>query len=748
MADLFTELKRRNVFRVGIFYAIVAWLLLQVSDIVVPAMGIPDWGLRFIMLLLGLGFPIALIFAWAFEITPEGIKLEKDVDRSQSTTSHTGRKLDFIIIGVLVIAVGGLVADRFIFRTTDNAPDQASSSDRGGVDSSPAAAAPASVDRRSIAVIPFDNRSADEEDAEFFSEGIHDDILTLLSKIHDLKVISRTSVQKFKDTDKSMPEIGAELGVATVLEGGVQRAGNRVRINVQLIDVATDEHLWAETYDRELTAENIFDVQGEIAGAVSSALEATLSDSEQNQLRAVPTENLVAYEAYALAKRKLRARTSQELFDGAELYKKAFTLDPEFAQAHAGYAGALLLQESYTEVEYADIRDEVSVAIDTALRLDPNLAEAYAVKGLVSQYSKELDQAEQYFQKAIELNPNYVRAYHWYGVILRVYLSRYEEALSMHMRALEMDPLSPIINFNVAEDLSALGRVDEAMTIYKREAELNPNGAIAHVGMGWSYWLKDGDYQLAANILSGVMLRDTGFAGAVDVFALILLDLGLDDDAVRISMRVPGERQTKSAIALVRDYRAGDPLSGLDNIEDVMSSPTTEWDQIFQATPTMLQILLASNGDGNDTAGELALYRRYFPEVFDNQNRRIVAGNVIVALHVARLMRESGDAKSATTLLADVENHLETRPFLGTHGKGFAQVSLLALQGRDDQAIAHLREILDSGYRAWWWINLKSNPNLASIANDPRFRAMIGEIEADMTQKRAGIEASGVLASL
>ncbi len=747
MAGLFTELKRRNVFRVGIFYAIVAWVLLQVADIVIPAMGIPEWGLRFIMLLLGLGLPIALIFAWAFEITPEGIKLEKDVDRSQSVSGHTGRNLDFIISGVLVLAVAGLVAERFLFGSGENqTPGATLATDNAGADNA-ADSAPVVRDRKSIAVIPFDNRSADEEDAEFFAEGMHDDILTLLSKIHDLKVISRTSVQKYKNTEKTIPEIGAELGVATVLEGGVQRAGNQVRINVQLIDVSNDEHLWAETYNRQLTAENIFEVQGEIASAVSSALEATLSTSEQNQLTAVLTENLEAYEAYTMARRKLRMRTSQELFDGADLFRKAFTLDPTFSQAYAGYAGALLLQESYTEVEYADIEDDINAAINTALRLDPNLAEAYAVKGLVSQYSKDLDQAEQYFQKAIELNPNYVRGYHWYGVILRVYLSRYEEALSMHMKALEMDPLSPIINFNVAVDLGALGRFDEARIILEREVELNPTGALAQIGVGWMRWLKDGAYQRAMNVFSEVMLRDTGLAGVVDSCALMLLDLGLDDEAVRISNRVPGERQAKSAIAMVRNFHNDVALTGIAHYEEVMSTPTTEWDETFQAKSMMLQILHASDA-ADDTARALALYRKYYPELFDDQNRRVVAGNAVAAQHVARLMRETGDSAAATGLLDDVEVHLRPRPVAGSHGKGFPSVSLLALQGRDDQAIEHLREILDSGYRAAWWINLKNNPNLDSIANDPRFQAMIGEIEADMAGKRAQIEASGFLASL
>ena len=243
-------------------------MLLQVSDTLVPALHLPDWFHSGVAFILFLGFPLAMIFAWAYEITPEGLKKEKEVDKSQSNTQKTGQILNFSIIALLATTLAYFAWDKF-----DTNPESdvevaqtVPAIEKTAVAGSSDARKP---DRKSIAVIPFQNRSANEENAAFFSDGVHDELLTNLSKIKELKVISRTSVMSYRDTTKNLRQIGEELGVATVLEGGVQRAGDTVRINVQLIDTATDEHIWAEIYDRQLTAENIFAIQTEIAHAIN-----------------------------------------------------------------------------------------------------------------------------------------------------------------------------------------------------------------------------------------------------------------------------------------------------------------------------------------------------------------------------------------------------------------------------------------------------------------------------------------------
>jgi TolB-like protein len=246
---LFTELKRRNVFRVGIAYILGAWLLAQVADLALDIIGAPDIVLRSLAVLLALGFLPAIIFAWAFEMTPEGVKRESEIDRSESITAQTGKKLNLVTIMMVIAAVSFVVVERYLPQRAAPGPQADSQPAAIPTPAQNAAEAPLPADDRSIAVLPFANRSNQDDDL-FFTDGIHDDLLTQLAKIHDLNVISRTSVMEYRDTRKNLKEIGAELNVGTILEGGIQKVGNRVRINAQLIEVATDQHLWAETFDR------------------------------------------------------------------------------------------------------------------------------------------------------------------------------------------------------------------------------------------------------------------------------------------------------------------------------------------------------------------------------------------------------------------------------------------------------------------------------------------------------------------
>jgi TolB-like protein len=304
--SFFQELKRRNVFRVGIAYAVAAWVLLQLTDVVGEILELPEWGGKLILLAIVVGFIPALILAWAFELTPEGVKRESEVDRSQSIAPKTGKKLNTVIVVLMAIAIAYLLFDKFYLATLE--PESPAEAVVNPVEvtetQSPQVltqAAKAKHSRQSIAVLPFTTRSTNEED-RFFSDGMHDDLLTQLAKISSLKVISRTSVMEYRETTKNVRQIGDELGVAAILEGAVQRAGQQVRINMQLIDTQTDEHLWAETYDRALSVDNLFAIQSEIAQAITDALQATLSPAERNQLERKLTNNLEALEAYRRAR--------------------------------------------------------------------------------------------------------------------------------------------------------------------------------------------------------------------------------------------------------------------------------------------------------------------------------------------------------------------------------------------------------------------------------------------------------------
>src|SRR5438477_1445671 len=309
----FGELKRRNVYKVAVAYAVVAWLLIQGATQVFPFFEIPNWAVRLVVLLLVIGFPVALILAWAFELTPEGIKRAEDVDLSKSITRRTGRKLDFFIIAVLLPVIGILLFQR-LHPTV-----------------SPAVS---SSLEKSIAVLPFENLSEDKANA-YFAEGIQEEILTRLAKIADLKVISRTSTQRYQSKPGNLSEIAKQLGVANILEGSVQKAADQVRVNVQLISAQTDFHLWADTYDRKLT--DIFGVESEIAKGIAEALQAKLTGREEQALSDKPTNNPEAYDAYLRGLAfEARSGYSRDLMAKAiGFYERAVQLDPNFALAWA-----------------------------------------------------------------------------------------------------------------------------------------------------------------------------------------------------------------------------------------------------------------------------------------------------------------------------------------------------------------------------------------------------------------------------
>jgi len=438
------ELKQRNVFRVGIAYAIVAWLLLQLADIVLDNIDAPVWVFQTILLLLVIGFPLALVFAWAFELTPEGLKKEKDVDRSASVTPVTGRKLDFFIIAALALALVFVVIEYVLPPTAD-----------------------VSENLRSIAVLPFDNRSAEEEDAAFLADGVHDELLTRLSKIHDLQVISRTSVMQYRDnTTRNMRQIGTELGVGSIVEGGVQRAGDTVRINVQLIDAQTDEHLWAETYEEALSATNLFEIQTKISTAIANALRATLSPDEQQRIAKIPTENMEALEAYFVGKQFAAQRSPEALVNAIRNFKRAIELDSDFAGAYARLAEARGQLATISQlVDVTQERAEAAAAAQKAMDIDPDLPDALAVLGSRElRFNFDWQSAEQLFSRALLIEPANNIALHWYSH-LRTGQGKHQEALEMAKRVVAADPFSPQMQNHLFVTYAAARQWDEAFSL-------------------------------------------------------------------------------------------------------------------------------------------------------------------------------------------------------------------------------------------------------------------------------------------
>ncbi|HKJ17058.1 MAG TPA: tetratricopeptide repeat protein [Xanthomonadales bacterium] len=457
--NIINELKRRNVFRVGIAYLIGAWLFTQVADVVLGVVGAPDSAMRAVVAILGLGFIPTVIFAWVYEMTPDGVKKASEIDADESITYQTGKKLNIATMVMVVSAVAFIIFDRYLPGHEEIASDDAVAvvqQDTGEetVQSEQAETIPTN----SIAVLPFANRSNEADDL-YFTDGVHDDLLTQLAKIHDLTVISRTSVMEYRDSAKNLKEIGAELNVSTILEGGVQKVGDRVRINAQLIEVATDRHLWAETFDRELTAENVFELQSEIARNIVRAIEGELTPEEERLLDEIPTHNFAAYEAYLrgmeIVNRANYARSEEEA--ARPFFEKAIELDPEYADAHAELAnlyGQLYWRGIDTsQAHLENYRQSLQRA--RALRPDSPMAlraEANYYYRVENNYNRSLE----LLQEALKRAPGNVDIISDIGLSLRR-LGRWEESIDAFSRALRLDPASGFNHSLLLETMSSKG---------------------------------------------------------------------------------------------------------------------------------------------------------------------------------------------------------------------------------------------------------------------------------------------------
>jgi TolB-like protein/Tfp pilus assembly protein PilF len=430
--SLFEELKRRNVFRVGIAYAISAWVLLQVVDLVLENVNAPDWVMQVFMLALAIGFPIALIFAWAFEMTPDGVKLEKYVDRSQSITRETGQKMNRNISIVLAIAVVLLLVDRF--RPADEPDSQPATESVEIVEQSSPVAHPA---EKSIAVLPFVDMSP-ESDQAYFADGISEEILNVLVKTHSLKVAGRTSSFQFRGRNEDLRNIGEQLGVEHILEGSIRKANSRVRITAQLVKAGDGFHLWSETYDRELT--DIFAIQDEIARAITDALAIELKLAEGKQsLVTASTSNMEAYDRYLEARGLIARRL--DFPRAMRLLDEATDMDPGFAAGWAANAQAHTLVYYYIEGDRDELGNRAENMANKALEIDPGLSMAHSVLGDVYRDRYQWVKAKESYLRALQLNPDDVEANEQYTQLL--WRGGYiEQALVYSTKAVNLDPLS------------------------------------------------------------------------------------------------------------------------------------------------------------------------------------------------------------------------------------------------------------------------------------------------------------------
>lgn len=444
------------------------------------------------MLALAIGFPLAVFFAWAFEMTPEGVKRESEVDRSQSITSKTGRKMDRSIIIILALALAYFAYDKFSGKETDSASEAASQSSEAVMESpAPTISRASKTDEKSIAVLPLVNRSVNAEDA-FFAEGLHDELLTLLSRVSALKVISRTSVMGYAGTTKRIPEIAAELGVTSLLEGGVQRSGDRVRINVQLIDAVTDEHLWAEVYDRELTADNLFDIQSDITRSIADALQAVLTGEERQNLEQKSTDNVEAYAYYLRGKADSKGygRLAVNIRKSIAYFQATIDLDPEFAAAHASLA--IDWTELYwTSDRRGDELERALTALQKAQELAPDSPDTLIAEGYFH-YWGHLDYAKAAlaFDRALQREPGNYLALRGKSYVLRR-LGDFDASIETMEKVISIDPLYGEIYADLAYTLLRVGQLEQAKVMLDRSVTLAAERPLASFALTEFYLMTE-----------------------------------------------------------------------------------------------------------------------------------------------------------------------------------------------------------------------------------------------------------------
>ena len=685
----FAELRRRNVFRVGAAYAVVAWILLQAADILLGNFGAPAWVFRSFTVLVALGFPLALFLSWAYELTPEGVKRTAEVPVVDSTTS---RKLDFVIIGVLSIALAWFAWDRWIGGVAAPTPDQA---------------------EPAIAVLPFVNMSPDPEQV-YFSDGLSEEILNLLAQVDDLRVIGRTSSFAFRDRNEDLRTIGATLGASHLLEGSVRRAGEQLRITTQLVRAEDGVNLWSKAFDRQL--EDVFALQREIAEAVGEALQLSLAGPGEAVTAAAPTESIPAYERYLQARRLIQGRSLEGIRSAARLLEEALEFDPGYASAWAAIALARLLLSSYGDMPLADAVTEAGKALERAITLDPRLPEAHAVRGLMLYVSRDFQEADRALRRALELNPNLTDAMHWRALMF-VRTGQLEKAMEARERLALADPLSVVNLGNQVLNLMFAGRDQEAIALARHTQSAFPDHPFGHMRHA-EVLIYNGQLAAAHPIAMQTAERHPDSVFVRNVLDKLQLALG-DMEGIRSR-----EESNYQGVALV--------LEGRD--EEALSS-TRQW---MRAAPDDLSPVIKH-------LQVLALAGRYqdLIDVFDQRWGRIEE----LAAEVGYLDRTGemtpvAAAQKALGHDAELDRTLgqwEARIiFLREQGYRLSQLSYIeagfhALSGNREAALEALARAIDEGFRVPW---LAHDAAFKGLRGDPGFQAQVERMVALVNRER------------
>jgi TolB-like protein/Flp pilus assembly protein TadD len=711
------ELRRRNVFKVAMVYLIASWVLIQVAETTFPALKLPDWTVTFVVLLLALLFPIALIFAWAFELTPEGLKRSGAVAPEESVTTLTGQRINQLIIAGLIVAVIVLVATHRGIEFGDERGREGASA--------------------SIAVLPFINMSNDPGN-EYFSDGLSEELLNTLAQVDGLRVAARTSSFHFKNTTEDLREVARKLGVDNVLEGSVRKSGNRIRATAQLVKADDGFHLWSQTFDYEI--DDVFRIQDEIALAVVDALKVNLLGEERERLTQRATTSVEAHNLYLRGRQFLHRRTLQSLQQAQRMFERAIQEDPAFALAYSGLSDSIqLLAINHGVISPRDAEAQSRPLLERAVELDPRSAEVWASIGLMEMQQRNTKAAEDALKKAIELNPSYASGYLWYASLRSGPPFDDEEgALELYRKVLTIDPLSRVAQQNVGAMLMGLGRIDEAEAEFRRALTLDPDYTAPYAGLGNIY--QNFRYRLdqAHYWYFEAYERAPADLGRAVNLPVIYQTLGMHEEFERWTTRLYERAPSHPlgvALPVWQALVAGDADAALARFDRVRASGQAA-EQVLQQLECGVMTLAGTPEDALPMLreGHPSLFRQ--PAIVDDTNG---TGLEFCAI---RGLLATGDTAQAAAIAAAARDYAETQ--ITEYPNRQIYLARLAINlGREQEAIDALRAGVDAGWLGSfnWALPLREDPAWAAVADRPEVVAISDRIESKLAEQRQAVVA-------
>lgn len=729
MEAVISQLKQRQVFKVATIYAVSAWPLIQVADLAVPALGLPDSVMTLLLQIFLIGFPITLVFAWLFNFTSTGIVRAESDQGNGSDAAQVNVHTTLVVVGTLIIALLVTLGSQYLVKSP--LTDTLTADNPAQVRTQPAVSNNQAVTakKESIAVLPFVPFSQDPAD-EFFADGMVEELLNLLAKVPDLQVAARTSSFAYKNvSNKTILQIGQELGVDTILEGSIRKndVTNQVRVTAQLIKVETGEHLWSETFDREYR--DVFQIQDDIARAVVDKMKVTLLGEEETTEFTTETTSVDAMVAFGKGQQELSHRTAPSLQKALDHFEAAVAADANYARAYVGVADANILLALYGNLPKSIAKANAEQALERALTLNSELGAAYASLGLL--WSEQDDEvAEQHFTRAIQLNPNYAMTYMWYGSLLQE-RGDFERSHQLFERAFELNPKSPVAAFNVAQGYYRLGNDEKAMELFSHIISNDPYYPSAYSLVG-DILSNRGRLDEAINMYKRAIEVDSVNKHAMRGLLTSSMDMGDFETTNKwfdyISQQGQFFTQTETQLYRARFYGAQNKGElALKTLEQVnFGKEQNMYNEIAQA-----EIAYYKQQYGK----AIALYESIrMQSEQDNSFYLVAQGSAVIHLAYAYIQLEKN--AEAKKIIADYLSFIQQDKIRKSNNPNyyFNMAALSALNNNDEEVFYYLQAAIDAGWVRVWFA--ESEPVLAYLSDNQQFTQMMGGVKARLSNMK------------